>query len=142
MSSTISVEELKKLNDNDIDDSAEMISKILGGENDSDIRETYRTIIETFINQLKASPDGEIGLKNIFEITNSVVSSIDYSVDSAKIKKTITTVSNTLDQNLIIKDLASSFASAKDDLDNIQKMDNLMARAKSLMTAVDQKKTC
>lgn len=142
MSSTISVENLKKLNDNDIDDSVEMISKIFGGVNDSDITETYRTIIETLINQLKASPDGEIGLKNIYEIIKSVVSSIDYSVDSAKIEKTVTTVSSTLDQNLIMKDLASSFASAENDLDNISKMDNLMARIKSLMTAVDQKKTC
>lgn len=142
MSSTISIEELNKLNDNDIDDSVEMISKIFGGGNDSDITETYRTIIETLINQLKASPDGEVGLKDIFEITNSVVSSINYSIDSEKIKKTVTTVNSTFDQNLIIKDLASSFVSAKDDLDNISEMDNIMARAKSLMSTVDQKKTC
>lgn len=136
MSTTVTVEQMKNLNDNDIDYSVEMITKLFGGTNDSDITDTYRTMVESIIKELKQSSDGEVGFEKILEITKSVVSSIDSSVDSSKIEKTLNTVGSTVEQNLMMKDFmkqVSSIVSAEDYTENIPTMDNLMTQAKSLI---------
>jgi hypothetical protein len=76
-------DQLKNCKQEDVDDATNNITKLLGAENDSDVKDVCQTLVSEIVSDLRTN-----GLTNMFDTAKSVTSKIGKSLDQNKMKKT------------------------------------------------------
>jgi hypothetical protein len=84
-------EQLKNINQDDISEATDSITKLLNSEGDSDVAETCKTLIEGIVNDLHENPGG--GIQSMFQTAKSVTEKLGSKLDKNKMKKTAAQVS-------------------------------------------------
>lgn len=79
-------DQLKNVKEEDISEATKNITKLLGAENDADINDVCKTLVEGIVSDLKSNPEG--GIKNMFETAKSVTEKIGNKIDQNKMAKT------------------------------------------------------
>jgi hypothetical protein len=88
--------EIEKLNDNDVDISTEILSKILNIDNNSDITEILKKCTQCVVDELKSSHSNEININYLLTIAQSVSNKIGPMIDDIKINKISAAISRSV----------------------------------------------
>lgn len=97
--------EIKKFNENDVNDTINTLTSLLGG--DSDVKDVCSTMVKSVLDDIKVN-----GIQNMFSIAERVSSKIGNQIDSKKMEKTAENMNNLLKNN------TDKFENLKDEQGN------------------------
>jgi hypothetical protein len=86
-------DQLKNMNEDEIQDVTKNITEILGANNDDDVKEVCSTLVRNIVDNLK-----ENGISNMIETLSSISKNVGDKIDPNKMKKTAASM-NTFMQN-------------------------------------------
>lgn len=81
-------EQLKNIEQEDIDMATDKVSELLGGKNDSDVRDVCGTLIEGIVNDIRSNPNMKIG--DLLSVAKTVSERVGNTIDQKKMRKTAT----------------------------------------------------
>ena len=84
--------EIKKFNENDVNETINTLTSLLGG--DSDVKDVCSTMVKSVLDDIKSN-----GIQNMFSIAERVSSKIGNQIDSKKMEKTAENMNNLLKNN-------------------------------------------
>lgn len=84
--------EIKKFSDNDVDDTINALTSLLGG--DSDVKDVCSTMVKSVLDDIKTN-----GIQNMFSVAERVSSKLGGQIDTKKMEKTAENMNNLLKNN-------------------------------------------
>lgn len=108
-------EQLKNINQNDIDDATNNITNMLGATDDSDVKDVCSELVGNIVSELKTN-----GIKDIFSTAKTVSDKIGSQMDKNKMKKTASHLGN------FMKNAGENMKSMKDENGNPIVNDDMM----------------
>lgn len=79
-------EQLKNVKREDIEDATKNITKLLGAEDDPDVKETVQTLVGGIVDDLKTNPAD--GIKGMVKVAKEVAEKYGKKIDKSKMEKT------------------------------------------------------